>query len=152
MNATQVGPDQLFEIVEAIWTSMIGLPVTAANGEYRVHDAHALTACIQISGMWNGCVLLLPTEAFARRAASLMLDVPEEQIKAVDMLDTVAELCNMIGGGVKSLMPGHCSLSLPTVMQGQNYALRVPKTRLVAALSFACDAEPLEVRVLAETL
>ncbi len=148
MQATLISQEQLYELVETIWGSMLSLPVAPAGGDFFVRDAAGLTASVQITGAWHGCVLLLPTESFARRATAIMLDQPEAELQQVDLLDAVAELCNMIGGGVKSLVPGPSTLSLPSVMQGTQFALRMPKTHLAAQLAFTCDSQPMEVRVL----
>jgi chemotaxis protein CheX len=147
-SETVVSHEQIFELVEAIWSSMLGLAITTNGGENFVRDAAGLTASVQISGKWNGVILLIPTERFARRATAIMLDKPEASLEMVDILDAVGELCNMIGGGIKSLLPGPSTLSLPTILQGSQYAVRIPKTRMISQLSFACESQPLEIRVL----
>lgn len=146
MQTTLFRSDQLFEVVESIWDSMLGLPVSMRGGEGLVHDAAGLIASVQISGAWNGVVLFLPTERFARRAATLML--AKDQLETAELLDAVAELCNMIGGGIKTMLPGPSHLSLPTIMQGTQYAVHVPKTRLIAQLKFSSESQTQEVRVL----
>lgn len=149
MQTELLAPEQLLELVDAIWTSMLDLSVSPSNGgEYFVHEATSLTAGVQITGAWNGVVLLLPTEKFARRAASAMLGQPEAELDTVDVLDAVGELCNMIGGGIKSLLPGPSTLSLPSITQGTQYSVRLPKTRVVARFQFTCEKQPLEIRVL----
>jgi chemotaxis protein CheX len=148
MQSTFISHEQLFELVESIWTSMLGLTVAQPTGVGIVRDTAGLTASVQITGAFTGVVLLLPTERFARRATTIMLAKPESELETVDVLDAVAELCNMVGGGVKSLLPGPSTLSLPTIMQGTQYAIRMPKTRLIAQLPFSSDSQPLEIRVL----
>lgn len=146
MQATLISEEQLLEVVESIWDSMLGLPVSLRGSEGLVRDAAGLTACVQISGAWNGVVLFLPTERFARRATTIML--AEDELETVDVLDAVAELCNMVGGGIKTLLPGPSQLSLPTIMQGTQYALHMPRTRLIAQLKFTCESQTQEIRVL----
>ncbi len=77
-----------------------------ANGSGHV------TGCIQISGAWQGAVVLLTTDGFARNAASRMLCIELEDLTSADIQDAMAELTNMIGGNIKSQVPGpatcHC--------------------------------------------
>jgi chemotaxis protein CheX len=42
-----------------------------------------------------------------------------------DVCDALGELANMIGGNLKSVLPRGVSLSLPSVVQGNSYSLRV---------------------------
>lgn len=147
MQTTQINKEQVVELIESIWDSMLSIPISNADGDCVIRDAAGFMACVQISGAWNGMVLLAPTEGFARRAASIMLAVSEEELQVVDMLDAIAELCNMIGGGIKSLLPGPSHLSLPTVMQGARYAIRIPNTQVMCQMQFRCESEMLELRV-----
>ncbi len=57
-----------------------------------------MTGCIQISGAWQGAVILQCSEGFARNAASRMLCLEDEDITSADIQDSFAELTNMIGG------------------------------------------------------
>lgn len=148
MTATAIDADQLWEVVDSIWSEMLGLTVSAAGDAAVVQDSAKLTTGIFISGAFRGLVLFLPTEQFARRAAARMLAVPEHALESADVEDAVCELCNMLGGGVKSLLPGPSTLSLPSVMRGSQYSLRVPGAQLAAHSRFQCEGQPLEVRVL----
>lgn len=136
------------ELVQSVWTSLLGLPVTPESCERVVCDLNRLMGGVQIAGAWNGLVLLLPTEMFVRRAAALLLDVPADRVTLTDMEDVLAELCNILGGGIKSLLPGPSTLALPMVLHGSHYAVRLPRSTLLAGLRFSCEQQPLELRVL----
>ena len=148
MITTQITEATLAEIVESVWTTMLGLPVVPRNDPQFVQSARGLAVSVHIVGSWNGTVLYLPTEAFARRAASLMLATPIEQVTTDDLHDAAAELCNIIAGSVKSILPGPSSLSLPTVAEGADYEVRVRHSRMLSRLTFRSEGETLQVLVL----
>src|SRR5688572_27233665 len=105
--------------MESIWTAMLGLPVVPVGDDSSTPPSAGLHAVVQISGAVEGAVHLLTTERFARRATALLLETPESALAAADVDDAVAELCNIVGGGVKSLLPsGPHLLSLPSVTSG----------------------------------
>jgi len=80
---------------------------------------HAWTAAITISGGWQALVLMQFSDVAATQVAHRMLGMgPDEQPVAEDLTDSLGELVNVIGGNVKSLMPGPSQLSLPLVAQG----------------------------------
>jgi CheY-specific phosphatase CheX len=55
------------------------------------------------------------------------------------MQDALGEITNMTGGNIKALLPGACHLSLPAVVEGTSYTIRVPSTRIVTRVPFECE-------------
>jgi chemotaxis protein CheX len=140
--------DMLVEIIESVWAAVLGLPIsTSAEPNFR-QSPRALSASVNIVGGWNGAVLYLPTEAFARRCAAIMFNVAPEAVTRDDIHDAAAELCNMLAGGLKSILPGPSSLSLPLVAEGADYVVRIRRSRQLLRLPFTCDGETLECIVL----
>jgi hypothetical protein len=150
MTATLISDDHLWELVESIWGTMLSLGVTRDRGDTMVREPCRLTASVHIRGAFHGTVQFLPTEQFARRAAALMLDVPESSLVTADVDDAVGELCNMLGGGVKNLVPCHSSLSLHRITRDAPSTNLVPGEQVAAELHFTCEGQPLAVRVLEE--
>lgn len=103
-------------VVTEVWSSFLGDQEPLLMGppsELNVGWSSAVT----VSGEWHGMISVeLPTgtaEEITRRM--LMVDDAADE----DVADAVGELVNMIGGGVKSLMPGPSALSLPVVAAGR---------------------------------
>ena len=42
-----------------------------------------------------------------------------------DVRDSLGELANMVGGNLKSVLPPGVALSMPSVVDGSDYALRI---------------------------
>lgn len=131
-------------IVEEVWTSFLGTDeplLPAAAGGLTV----GWSAAVTVSGEWHGMVSVeLPTE-LAEQVSRRMLAVTETLDE--DIADAVGELVNMIGGNVKSLMPGPSALSLPVVAAGR--VARPSDAVEVCRLHATCAGVPLLVSVYA---
>ncbi len=108
--------DDVQLVVEEVWTSFLGSDeplLPAVPAEFDV----GWSAAVTVSGAWHGMVSVeLPT-GLAEEVTRRMLAVDETYDE--DVADAVGELVNMIGGNVKSLMPGPSVLSLPVVAAGR---------------------------------
>jgi chemotaxis protein CheX len=129
--------DQLLgQIFEAL---LGGADVYAAPVDDR---ALALTASVSIAGEWPGHVAVSCSEEFARRfAAQLFLT---EMVTDADVVDAIGELANVVGGNVKSVVPGPNVLSLPHVVRGTEY---LPSAIETVRLDLTWADEPLRVAV-----
>ena len=95
-------------------------------------------------------VILGVSDGAAGAATSAMLMMPVQDITETDARDVVAELANMIGGNLKSVLPGPLFLSLPTVVAGRDLGLQVPGAELIEDVSLCCEAGGLRVRLFAQ--
>jgi len=111
------------------------------------HRDDQITGCVQISGTWSGVVMLRTTNAFVSRAACKMLALEEQELELGDRQDTIAELTNMIGGNIKSLVPGPSFLSLPSVTIGKEFNIRVYGTVSETEVPVHCFGEQLCIQV-----
>jgi chemotaxis protein CheX len=111
-------------IAEQVWSSFLGeteplLPRPVEPG--RPFDAEdAWSAAVAISGGWDATVTVELSADLALALTTTMLGLDEaETAEDGDVADAVGELVNMVGGNIKSLMPGPSVLSLPAVAAGR---------------------------------
>lgn len=105
-------------LAEEVWTSFLGADEPLLPGTPIQDDATVVSATVTVSGAWEGVISLQVPADLARTIASLMLGgLPE--VDDADVSDAIGELVNMVGGNVKSLMPGPSTLSLPVVAHGR---------------------------------
>ncbi len=103
-------------VVEQVWESFLGSEEPLLPGMPSELVA-GWSGAVTVSGAWEGMVSVeLPT-AMAEEVTRRMLAVDETTDE--DVADAVGELVNMVGGNVKSLMPGPSALSLPLVAAGR---------------------------------
>lgn len=147
MNTTH---DVLIEqIVHSIYATMLNIELVRVE-EPAVLAPDSLLATVQISGQWMGCVVVALAPEVARASAAAMLDITEQEATDLDQKDVAAELVNMTGGNLKSLLPGPSFLSLPTVVTGQDIDVRVHDAELIDDVTLVCEFGPLRVRLYAE--
>ncbi|GAA1957775.1 hypothetical protein GCM10009798_16530 [Nocardioides panacihumi] len=110
-------------IVEQVWSSFLGeeeplLPRPAAGGQFAADEAWS--AAVSISGGWDATVTVELSGPVALSLTRTMLGLDDaDATEDGDVADAVGELVNMVGGNVKSLMPGPSVLSLPAVAAGR---------------------------------
>ena len=133
------------QLVEDIWTGMLGLPVRLRTSPAEEDGGRNLSALVQLTGEWDGAVALNCPDGLARRVAQVMFDVPLEEISEADMHDAIGEVTNMTAGNVKAFVEGYCRLSLPTVTGGVNMSISMPGSRIIAVTAFDCGDEAFSV-------
>ena len=134
---TEVSVDMLEEIVQSVFITMMGLEVSPSENS-TTPPGKRLTSFVQLTGEWNGAVMLECSEQQACQFAGriLAMDAPEDVDD--DVRDMLGELANMIGGNMKSGMATGIRLSMPTVMDGSDYDLRVCGAKVKNKLAFDC--------------
>ncbi len=152
MPTLEIGHETIQPMVESVWATMLGLgidalPTSGATEPAPGDSDTTLTAAVQITGAWNGSVLFQPSYEFARHAASIMLDQPAGELSQADIQDAVAELANIVGGGVKSIVPGPSALSLPMVTCGSQFSQRIRRAELILQFDFSSLGEPMRLRL-----
>jgi hypothetical protein len=72
--------------------------------------------------------------------ASVMFATPAPELSGSDVTDALGELANMAGGAVKGMIDGDKSLGLPTVAEGVDLVMVVPKMAQVAQVDYTLPA------------
>ena len=140
---------EIVELTEAVWSSVLDSDAVPIVLPRRADSTGPIVmASIQISGGWCGAVVLTLGLAATRVAAGRMLDIEPDEVDADELADVAGELVNMIGGGVKSLLPEPCELGLPNVISGDSYSMRLPGCREVSRVDFEWRGSPLAVLIL----
>jgi chemotaxis protein CheX len=147
MQTTLISEDQLTELIESVWSTLLDLHISLPDDDQDVPAWEGLTCSVVIRGAFHGTVLWLPTERFAKWAAARMLAIPESSLAASDVEDAMAELCNIVGGAAKGLLPGPSSLSMPRVTRGSRFTDEPSCSEVACKLMFNCEQERLEVRI-----
>lgn len=103
-------------VTQEVWDSFLGGDEPLLLGEPGATET-GWSAAVTVTGAWEAMISVeLPTTV-AEEVCRRMLGV--EDAHDEDVADAVGELVNMIGGNVKSLMPGPSTLSLPVVAAGR---------------------------------
>jgi hypothetical protein len=102
-------------IADEVWPSLVG------DGEAFVPvpvppPADVVSAWVDIIGPWNGSVVLTCAPATAAALTeSVLMTRPPTVVDDEDVADALGELANVLGGNIKSVLPGPSALGLPKV-------------------------------------
>ncbi len=146
-------PGDLFEILDIIWSTQLGFELDDDEQPADVpRDSREplMTGTVQISGGFAGAVHLICGRSVVRAAAARMFSVPEAKLTNEDLRDALGELTNMVGGNVKTLLPGSEFISLPTVIEGSNYGVARLDSDVVAQTEAWYEGGPLRAVLLAD--
>ena len=102
-------------------------------------------------GEMSGVVYLSFSTRLAQVLASRMLGLTDAELGGDEIVnDVIAELSNMVVGGVKSRLCDSgcpCFLTIPSVMRGQNLEVQTVKPTESRLLGFQCGTEHFTVEL-----
>ena len=102
-------------IADEVWPSLVG------DGEAFVPvpvppPAELVSAWVDITGPWTGSVVLTCAPATAEALTeSVLMTRPPAVVDDEDVADALGELANVLGGNIKSVLPGDSRLGLPQI-------------------------------------
>ena len=133
-------------VTEAVFGSVLGCRVRPTSRAVAVQDAQPLAAgCVQLTGAWQGALVILCDAALARRAAAIMLGVAAEAVGADEAQDALGELANMIGGSLQGVLPQPCQVLFPVATEGVETGLGMARSRTVGRFTGECEGWPFQV-------
>ena len=117
---------EVSQLIETVWTVVLGCdvrPVTQATSPQ--HSTDSLTGMVEITGAWEGIVVLQCPLELVRRAAAAMFEIEPDLLTSDQLEDALGELTNIVGGNFKALLPASAHLGLPAVVKNpvRNHAL-----------------------------
>jgi len=144
----QLYESEVCQYTESIWKSILELDVQKTDELYCPSAGESILAgCVHISGEWEGAVALDCPSELAKRVASIMFKMTEDELSSDLIQDALGELTNMTGGNIKSLLPEPCYLSLPAVTMTE-HGLKIPGSELLTKVTFKCWGYKFNVSIL----
>jgi chemotaxis protein CheX len=147
MNATY--ESTIEQIAQSIFATMLNMELVRLD-EPASDDSGTLLATIHIAGGWTGNVVLALSPGLARASAAAMFRLPAQEVTDADQHEVAAELANMLGGNLKSVLPGPSFLSLPTIITGRDLVVQVNNAERIEDVQLLSEAGPLRVRLYAQ--
>ena len=115
---------ELAETISSIFETMLGMQVVPVDRPARP-ETDRVAASVHFTGSWSGVVILevSPEHACFLAGRFLSMDPPEQVDN--DVRDVIGELANMIGGNLKSAIAPDATLSIPEVVDGGGFRVRI---------------------------
>ena len=139
--------DGIAEVAETVFSTMLNIAIEAADPPATLGPSE-LTAAVYYAGAWKGAVLLecsmTQAAAWASRLMGLPPPVPPEYAR-----DAIGELCNILAGNLKPLLPPGIGVSTPSVVRGSDYTLKICGDTRIERLDFTEPLGPFRVTLIA---
>lgn len=147
---TEVSMDVLNQIVETVFSTMLDLEVVPGDAPHEAAPDR-LTSFVQMTGEdCNATVLVECSQRQACEFAGRILAMDPPDAVDDDVRDMLGELANMIGGNLKSGLAAGVHLSMPSVMSGKDYDLKICGSQVSERISFESPLGPFWVTVLTQ--
>jgi len=132
----EILPVGLVQIVESVFETMLSLPIegVAANWE---SETPAVTGAVYYAGPWAGALLVECTEEQSFQFTARLMSIEAPATVNDDVRDSLGELANMIAGNLKVVLPSGVAISMPSVVEGSDYSLRVCGSNNVSRMTFS---------------
>jgi chemotaxis protein CheX len=120
-------PHSLDSSVEEVFRLMLGLACGRDTGPVEVHPGESVTAVVGFGGMLSGACVFRSDSETAAKIAGHMTGMEFAEVDDT-VKDAIGEICNMLAGAWKGRVPelaANCGLSVPAVITGRDYNLRV---------------------------
>lgn len=127
--------EALEQIAQSVLATMLDIDSFRDLHDF-VDDPEAVTAQISIRGGFDCEVLLRLAPDLARASAAAMFKLSPDDVVAEDVRDVSTELANMIGGNLKSLLPGPSKLALPRIQARNTSEPTTTTAKIVLATAF----------------
>ena len=144
MRRLQLTAQDIHQLAQSIWNTLFEADLELVAAE-PPSDGSFITGCIQISGAWEGAVVMRSSVALARRLAAQMLGLEEPE--DADICDAMGELTNLMAGAAQTLLPAPSELTPPSVIEGKDYKLVLPHFAMANDVPFVFHDEPLSVLI-----
>lgn len=115
---------EVTRIVQDVLLTMTNYPVTPGETPYSVQPDRT-TCSVYFAGAWNGAVLIECPPAMAYEFTARLMNISKPGCFDQDVSDALGELANMVGGNLKSVLPRGVNLSMPSVVEGSKYSVRI---------------------------
>lgn len=102
------------EVTQEVFGTMFGMQAEPVTEPQEVDDVTP-SAYVGIGGSWQGMVWVRARRPLIIELVTLVQEIEPEEVDEESIMDTLAELANMIGGCFKARLGNGCRLSLPKV-------------------------------------
>ena len=125
MNEIRVGSyrPRIAEVTGMVFDTMLNLEVREVDAPPESAPME-LTAAVYYAGTWQGAILIECSATQAAGWAARFMPLPAP-VSSEDARDGLGEITNVIAGNLKPLLPPGVGLSIPSVVEGSDYSLRI---------------------------
>lgn len=146
-------PGNLDASVQQLFQMMLGVECQRDPEPIQI-AGEAVTAVVGLGGRMSGACIVRASYPASIKMATLMIGMDFEEVDDT-VNDAIGEICNVIAGAWKGKIPelaSGCGLSIPTVVTGQDYQLRVHSLKFRLDHTYRFDDVEFEVSLVCHSL
>lgn len=133
---------QIADTCRELWETTLGLNLAdgaAQNGA----DENVLKSYVNVSGEWEGTVVVECSAAITQHAAAMMFGTDSDEMSGDDLQDALNELTRLVGKRIQTHLPAAGKLSAPKPLKGSEIA----EMRGVQEVELNCEGRPVKISV-----
>jgi CheY-specific phosphatase CheX len=128
---------EIQQYTQLVCSTLLGFEVQPLPGHYEASPSDTFTGSVQITGEWNGALLLTLPSSLVNTLTETLFSLEPGKTTTEDRKDAVGELTNMIGGEHQG--------TLTATLQAFCTSSRTGRTR--AVIPFHRNSDPLPIRM-----
>jgi CheY-specific phosphatase CheX len=144
VTQAELPTQEVFQLAQNVWAGVFSSSLEAAV-DTVLNPSSLLSSSIQITGSWEGIVVMRCPIALARELAGMIFG-PEE-IADAEIFDALGELTNLLAGALQPLLPAPSEMTPPSVIGSEDYARMFPSCSLVNEVHCSFLSQPLDILV-----
>lgn len=114
----------VIQTVKDVFDTMLGVKVI--HGNTSMSEKHLpIQGAIYFAGGWKGAILIELERSLAFAITANLMGVPEPPELNSDVRDSIGETINMVAGNIKTILPQGTVMSMPSVIEGDDFLLNV---------------------------
>ena len=135
----KITADQVTQMTNDLFDSMLGMHISGGDVSEAPLPQDWIQSKVQIKASWNGELRVIASGELSATIARTMYGSEAENLVEQEILDSLGEVANVIGGNVKGHVDQDCDLTLPEVGGPED----LPENALCQ--EFTCADSPLFV-------
>lgn len=123
----------------------VDLNASSSDGTSPETEEEKYMGLVGLAGKISGAVCLTFSAKCASFLAAAMLGLGEEELGTAEVKDVIGELCNMVGGNIKSRlcdMGMDCVLTIPSITVGKNFKFQPLKDPIIWEYGYLTEGFP----------
>ena len=143
-----VDEQQILTLSQRLWNDHLGLRVIPRDETTQEGDERTWSSCINISGAWQGALMLECPESIVRHAAAMLFASDGDEITTEDIEDALKELSVIIGKQMRQVLPEATKLSRPSIVKEADRTEVLRSLRELTDLHLSCEGRPVRISLL----
>ena len=133
---------QIADSCRELWETALGLNL-ADGAAQPGPDENVLRSYVNVSGEWEGSVVVECSAAITQHAAAMMFGTDSDDMSSDDLQDALNELTRLVGKRIQSHLPGAGKLSAPKPLKGTELSAM----RGLEEVELNCEGRPVKISV-----